>query len=706
MNGFSFYLLTKFLVPMNRLTQSKSPYLKQHADNPVDWYPWGEEAFEKAKEEDKPIFLSIGYATCHWCHVMAHESFEDEKVAKLMNDAFINIKVDREERPDIDNTYMTICQMITGHGGWPLTIVMTPDKDPFYAATYLPKHSRSNRMGMLDFVPAIKKAWESDRENVLQSVEKIKEGFSKTLELGKQKGVLPDDIVHQTFEDLDNKYDHEYGGFSTEPKFPSPHNLLFLLNYHRLEKNEKSLEMVHHTLKQMRLGGLWDHVGFGFHRYSTDQQWLLPHFEKMLYDQAMLLLAYAEGWKITQDPFLKKTAYEIVEYLDECLTSEEGAFYSAEDADSEGEEGKFYVWDTDEVDSILTESEATLFKKLFNLEEEGNFRDESTNQKTGKNIPHLNRSLAEIAKTHNISEEELANKTEAVLKKLKVKRAERERPLLDDKILTDWNGLMIAALARAGVILGEDSFIEKAKTAWSVIEKYCLAKSGNLLHRLKDGEAQIEGMANDYAFTIWGLIELYDATFKPGYLQMAVDLQNRFDKKFTDYEYGGYFFTSSQSEKLLGRQKEIYDGAIPSSNSVTALNLLKLARRTGKSIYESRAEKIFGAFSDQIKETPTGYTFALHAFQISQSKLVEILITTPKANSLLNKALGICRDNTNIGSAILVKTPELARKLHEVAPFTENYKIKDLLMIYVCEEFHCKSPVHTLPKLKMLLSGK
>lgn len=689
---------------MNRLAQSKSPYLLQHAENPVDWYPWGEEAFEKAKTEDKPIFLSIGYATCHWCHVMAHESFEDEEVAKLMNETFVNIKVDREERPDIDNTYMTVCQMISGQGGWPLTIVMTPQKEPFYAATYLPKESRSNRIGMLDFVPAIKKAWKSDRENVLQSVEKIKQGFSKTLELGKKKGLLPDDLAEQTFQALEKRYDSEHGGFSSEPKFPSPHNLLFLLNYYKLEKNQKALEMVHQTLRKMRLGGLWDHVGFGFHRYSTDREWLLPHFEKMLYDQAMLLLAYAEGWRITKDPALQKTAYQIVEYLDDRLISDEGAFYSAEDADSESEEGKFYVWETGEIDSVLSESEAILFKKLFNIQEEGNFRDEATRQKTGKNIPHLSRSLTEEADTHRISKEELTKKVEFILKKLKTERDKRVRPLLDDKILTDWNGLMIAALARAGVIFDDKSFTGKAEKAWAVIEKHCLNEQGKLLHRLKDGDADIEGMADDYAFVIWGLIELYDATFQPRYLQLATNLQNRFDKDFKDYEFGGYFFTSSKGEKLLGRQKEIYDGAIPSSNSVEALNLVRLARRTGKTVFENRALKIFGAFSDQIKDSPTGYTFAVHAFQISVSKLTEVVITTPNGNSVLDKTIEICREHTTLGSAIIVKTRGNARKLQEVASFTENYPVKDLLMIYVCEDFQCKAPVHTLPKLKMLLS--
>lgn len=685
---------------MNCLARTKNPYLLQHAKNPVDWYPWGEDAFEKARAEDKPIFLSIGYATCHWCHVMAHESFEDEKVAGLMNDTFINIKVDREERPDIDNTYMTICQMLTGRGGWPLTIVMTPDKKPFYAATYLPKQSRQNQMGMLDFVPAIQKAWKSDRKNILQSVKKIEKGFAKSLDIGKGKGRLPDDLADQTYQQLVQKYDTMEGGFSSEPKFPSAHNLLFLLNWYRLNEDKKALEMVQHTLKKMRLGGLWDHVGLGFHRYSTDRKWLLPHFEKMLYDQAMLLMAYSEAWQETGDPLFKKTAYEIVEYVDDCLTSKSGAFYSAEDADSEGEEGKFYVWGNDEIDSILDESDAALFKKLYNVKEEGNFRDEATGQKTGKNIPHLQHSLYEEA------DNDLHQKVTRLLKQLKTEREKRERPILDDKILTDWNGLMIAALAKAGMIFKEESFIQKAVKAWSVIRNYCVTEEFKLLHRLKDDEAEIAGMADDYAFIIFGLIELYEATFHPKYLKQALELQKQFDKDFLDFEFGGYFFTASRAEKLLGRQKEIYDGAIPSSNSVAALNLLRLSRLTGKPEYEGRISKLFATFSNQIKEAPTGYTFAVHAFQISKSNLVEILITTPKMNCVLEKPLDVCRNYTPLGSAVIVKTPELATKLQEVSPFTRNYKVKDLLMVYVCKDFSCTAPVHTISKLKKILKSE
>src|SRR6056297_2159098 len=383
-------------------------------------------------------YFSIGYATCHWCHVMAHESFEDEGVAQLMNEAFINIKVDREERPDIDNTYMTVCQMLTGQGGWPLTIVMTPDKEPFYAATYLPKHSRQNRIGMMEFVPAIQKAWETDRANVMNSVERIKDGFTKTLELGRTHSDLPENILDQTQQSLSGRFDRSEGGFGTSPKFPSPHNLLFLLKRYRTSQENHSLEMANLTLKKMRLGGIWDHVGFGFHRYSTDARWLLPHFEKMLYDQAMLLLAYTEAWEITQEPLFKETAHNIVDYVEECLMDKEGAFYSAEDADSEGEEGKFYVWESGEIRDILDSDDAEKFLGLYQFEEEGNFLDEATHQKTGKNIPHLKREMAPEKK----------DSVSRILKKLKKHRENRIRPQLDDKILTDWNGLMIAALAR------------------------------------------------------------------------------------------------------------------------------------------------------------------------------------------------------------------------------------------------------------------
>ena len=382
---------------MNRLANSKSPYLLQHKNNPVNWYSWCDEAFEKAASEDKPVFLSIGYATCHWCHVMAHESFEDEQVAELMNDTFINIKVDREERPDIDNTYMTVCQMLTGHGGWPLTIIMTPDKEPFFAGTYLPKESRGQQLGMTDLVPQIQKIWTENRNRIQQSVESIRDGFSKTLTLGTSSKSLADNVIEKAQQALENRFDETHGGFGTHPKFPSPHNLLFLLRHCETKGNQKSKEMALHTLRQMRLGGIRDHIGGGFHRYSTDEKWLLPHFEKMLYDQAMLLLSYTDAWRISGEEIFKDTCYEFFHYLNSIMLSPEGAFYSAEDADSEGEEGKFYVWDREEIFEHLPDEQAQLFCDVYNITEEGNFRDEASGKFTGKNIPYLSRNLTDIA---------------------------------------------------------------------------------------------------------------------------------------------------------------------------------------------------------------------------------------------------------------------------------------------------------------------
>ncbi|MDZ7756649.1 thioredoxin domain-containing protein [Rhodohalobacter sp.] len=680
---------------MNRLAHEKSPYLLQHAENPVDWYPWGEEAFEKAKKENKPVFLSIGYATCHWCHVMAHESFEDEEVAKLMNDAFINIKVDREERPDIDNTYMTVCQMLTGQGGWPLTIIMTPDKEPFFAATYLPKSSMQGRIGMLDLVPQIKNAWQNDQKRINDAVQRIKEGFSKSLQLGQSKQALPGQITQEAFQNLKDRFDPDYGGFGGSPKFPSPHNLLFLADYARIHESDQAKEMVHKTLLQMRLGGLWDHIGKGFHRYSTDREWLLPHFEKMLYDQATLLMAYAEGWKLTGESLFKETALDIVTYVESQLQSPEGLFYSAEDADSEGEEGKFYVWSREEIDSILSNEESELFCTHYNIRAEGNFLDESTRQRTGKNIPHLSHSLSDA------EEEKLAE----IRQKLNKKREKRIRPQLDDKILTDWNGLMIAALAKAGVLLQNQKLIQKAETAFNQLLKLCKTDSSTLLHRIKDGEAAIEGMADDYAFLIRGALELYNATFNPDYLSEAVELQRTFTEHFADQTHGGFYYTAENAEELLGRQKEIYDGAIPSSNSVAVLNGYQLSRLTGETEFEQQSDKIITAFSDQISDAPAGYTYALYAHQLMQQPSHEIVITAKTINEQTNELIETARSSSGPGSVILVKTANQSELLSSIAPFTESYPVVEKPAVYVCSNFSCQAPVYNAESLIKLLQN-
>lgn len=680
---------------MNRLANEKSPYLLQHANNPVDWYPWGVEAFEKAKAEDKPVFLSIGYATCHWCHVMEHESFEDQQVAELMNRAFVNIKVDREERPDIDNTYMTICQMLTGRGGWPLTIIMTPEKEPFFAGTYFPKHSRQRHIGMLDIVPQIENVWKKDRAKIQKSVQQIKEGFNKSLELGKSKTPFDEKNIKQAVQSLKASFDSAHGGFGNKPKFPSPHNLLFLIR--KTKDDESLLNIVNKTLRAIRLGGIWDHVGGGFHRYSTDREWLLPHFEKMLYDQATLLIAYAEGWKLSGDPLFKKTCYEILQYLETDLLSDEGVFYSAEDADSEGEEGKFYVWSKDEIENILNEDDARLFCELYQIKEEGNFRDEATGERNGKNIPHLNEQSYK-----KINDEKLEDKVKNLLESLRRERVKRERPLLDDKILTDWNGLMMAALAAAGNILDDQKFINHAENIAIFITQKCFTDENRLLHRYKDGEAEITGMADDYAFTIWGFIELYHTTFNPDYLEKALKLQQILDNHFWDEKSGGYYFTPDDGEVILGRQKEIYDGALPSSNSVSALNGFRLTRMSGNTEFEEKSEKILNAFSDMIEKSPSGYTFALIPPLLWKQSPAEIVITCKNKTQEVEEILNYLSQFDRLRNSIILKTEETKNLLAELVPFSQNFPVDDKPAVYVCRDFSCDAPIHSIEQLKSI----
>ncbi|MFX0141691.1 MAG: thioredoxin domain-containing protein, partial [Candidatus Hodarchaeota archaeon] len=442
----------------NKLKTEKSPYLLQHAKNPVDWYPWGEEAFEKAKEEDKPIFLSIGYSTCHWCHVMAHESFEDDQVAELMNEVFVSIKVDREERPDIDKIYMTICQMITGSGGWPLTIIMTPEKKPFFAGTYFPKQTRFGRIGLIDLIKRIQDLWNNQKSELVNSADQIT--FSlQNIDQESPGEKFSESTIKRAYKQLSMQFDNVNGGFGNRPKFPTPHNLIFLLRYWKRTGDKKALEMVEKSLQAMRKGGIYDHIGFGFHRYSTDSIWLVPHFEKMLYDQALIAIAYIETYQATKNQLYRNTAKEIFSYVLRDMISVEGGFYSAEDADSEGEEGKFYVWSKDEIEKILEKEELGLATKIFNIEESGNYLEETSGKKTGNNILHLK----------NFPEKKIQVEIEKIRSKLYISRKKRIYPHKDDKVLTDWNGLMIAALAKGAIALQEEKYLQAAKKATNFI---------------------------------------------------------------------------------------------------------------------------------------------------------------------------------------------------------------------------------------------
>ena len=548
----------------NHLVNEKSPYLIQHVRNPVNWYPWGEKAFKKAIDENKPIFLSIGYSTCHWCHVMAHESFEDPKIGRLMNDAFVSIKVDREERPDLDNIYMTVCQLMTGSGGWPLTIIMTPDRKPFFAGTYFAKESGYGRPGLKDLIQNVKELWDTKPEEVTSSADTLIDALQKISETS--SGIeLNADVLDACYGSLSSNFDDIHGGFGGAPKFPAAHNLSFLMRFWKRSGKKRALEMVAETLDSMRSGGVYDQLGFGFHRYSVDQEWLVPHFEKMLYDQATISMTYIEAFQATGKEKYKNTALEIFEYVLRDMKSSEGGFYSAEDADSEGVEGKFYIWTKKEIIDVLGDEEGSFASKVFGVTEEGNFQEETTGKKTGVNILHLENSIEDMIEIFGISREDLEKKIEKIRKKLFEHRAKRVHPHKDDKILADWNGLMIASLAKGAQVFGEEKYLKAAGDAADFITNK-MRQNKRLMHRFRGGESAIDGHLDDYAFMIHGLLELFEATFNMSYLKSALSLNETLLDHFWDDENGGFYFTPDDGERVLVRKKEIYDSASPSGN--------------------------------------------------------------------------------------------------------------------------------------------
>ena len=673
---------------VNRLAKESSPYLLQHKNNPVDWYPWGDEAFQKALELNRPIFLSIGYSTCHWCHVMEEESFEDEQVAQLLNDNFISIKVDREERPEIDHLYMTVCQAMTGKGGWPLTIIMTPDKYPFFAGTYFPKKGRMGRPGMIELLPAISDAWVNKKDELIQSANQIKKYLidSNNKELGDQ---LNQSILTNTNSQFINRYDKTHGGFGTKPKFPSPHNLIYLLRYHNMSGDKTSLLMVEKTLQEMRLGGIFDHVGFGFHRYSTDTEWILPHFEKMLYDQAMLTLAYTEAYQITNNQLYKDTAEEILYYVQRNMTDKRGGFYSAEDADSEGEEGLFYLWTIDEIKNILSNVESELLINTYGLNKEGNYDDEATGNRTEKNILYLKEPINNI---------ELKNRLNQIIKKLYQARKKRIHPLKDDKILTDWNGLMIAAYAKAGDVFNSDDYIQQAEKSAQFILKNLTDNNGRLLKRYRNGNAGVDAHLDDYAFFIWGLLELYEATFNATYLAEALQLSNIMVDEFWDVTNGGFFLGGEKSEKLIVRAKTGYDGAMPSGNSVAAMNCSKLNRITGETKWAEISDKIFITFSNEIQQTPSGYASMVNAFLFNTDNPKEIVIVGSGKDSDTISAIEKIKSEYVPNKVIIFKdTDDELNKLSPLAKWTVTQEtIDEKTTYYICQDFACKIPTTDL----------
>ena len=677
----------------NRLIFEASPYLLQHARNPVDWYPWGEDAFEKAKREDKPVFLSVGYSTCHWCHVMEHESFEDEEVAALMNQHFVSVKVDREERPDIDNVYMTVTQALTGSGGWPMTVVMTPDKRPFFAGTYFPKGGRYGRPGMMQLVPALGKAWKEERQEALESAAHITDALGRYTGGSPGEG-LGAEVLHQAFALMRQRYDSSHGGFAQKPKFPTPHNLSFLLRFWKRTGKKEALAMVEKTLTAMRLGGVYDQIGFGTHRYSTDREWLLPHFEKMLYDQAMVAIANIEAFQATGRETFAGTAREIFSYVLRDMTSDEGGFFSAEDADSEGVEGKFYLWEAKQIIELLGREEGELFNKVFSIVVDGNFTEESTGHKTGDNIPHLEKHLSEIADDLGLEERKLRSRLEVSRKKLFNEREKRVHPFKDDKILTDWNGLMIAALSKGGRALNRPDYTAAASRAADFVLEKLTSDNGRLLKRYRRGQAGLPAHLEDYAFLVWGLIDLYEASFETKYLEEAIRLTDLMLEHFWDEKEGGLFLTADDSEELLVRSKDIYDGAIPSGNSVAALNLLRLGRITAKTEYEEKAEGIFKAFSGSIAKSPAGNSQLLIAVDFAVGPSYEIVISGAAEADDTANMLEAIRRRFIPNKVVLLRPKEAAEDgILKLAPYTGNQaSLNGHATAYVCQNFACKAP--------------
>lgn len=595
----------------NRLINEKSPYLLQHAYNPVDWYPWGEEAFRKAKEENKPLFLSIGYSTCHWCHVMETDSFEDDEVAALLNKYYVAVKVDREERPDLDQQYMAACQALTGQGGWPLTVFLTPDLKPFYAGTFFPKVSRYGISGMLDILPRISDYWMKEKERVVQAAEELTGALSRlAAESQSVQSELSEDqgrqILSQAYEQLRQNFDREYAGFGDSPKFPAPHQLLFLLRYGAKQEASEAFKMVKKTLEAFHRGGIFDQLGFGIHRYSVDKKWLVPHFEKMLYDQALTLFAAAEAYRLTGNLEARALAKKIITYLLRDMQAPGGAFYAAEDADSEGEEGTFYVWRLAELLELFGPEQGQLLADYYGVTAEGNFEQ-------GLNILSRPHSDSEFASLKDLDQEELQNLLETARVKMLEVRAEREKPFLDDKVITAWNGLLIAALARAGVLLEEPDYIKQAERAAAFIIKHLTLPDGKLLRRYRDQQAAIKGFLDDYAAMVWAYLELYRATLKEEYLKTATSLNEKMMELFGNKQGTLYYSWETEGEGLSPLEAEAYDGAIPSGFSMAVMNQFRLGRLMQDEGLMQRGTKLLSSQGKNLEKQPTAYTYLLTA---------------------------------------------------------------------------------------------
>lgn len=673
---------------MNHLCREKSPYLLQHAGNPVDWYPWGADAFARAKAEDKPVFLSIGYSTCHWCHVMAHESFEDAAVAAVLNRDFVCIKVDREERPDIDAVYMKVCQALTGSGGWPLTVFLTPEQKPFWAGTYLPKTGRYGRMGLLELLDAVKRQWNGDRTRLLEAGDEIAE-LLRQAPSGVTSAEPGRELLRQAAALFRQSFDRRWGGFGAAPKFPAAHNLLFLLRYAAPEQVPEARGMAEHTLVQMYRGGLFDHVGGGFSRYSTDEKWLVPHFEKMLYDNALLACAYTEAYVQTNSPLYRHIICRTLDYVLRELTDKRGGFYCGQDADSDGVEGRYYVFTPAEVRQALGEADGTALCAWFGITDGGNFE--------GKSIPNLLGNAR--FDTPNPHMDELCERLYAY-------RLSRVRLHRDDKVLTAWNALMITALVRAAQALDHPAYLAAAQRAEHFLSENLTQSDGRLRLRWREGEVANAGQLDDYAFYALALLELYAATFEMEYLTQAARLAGHILSRFADENGGGFFLSAVDSETLIARPKELYDGAMPSGNAVAAAVLDRLARLTGEAAWQEARDRQFRFLAGAIGAYPAGYTASLLAFMGVLYPSHELVCATAgeSAPEELHVLLQGCAASN---LSVLVKTRKNQHALAEIAPFTADYPVPEAgAVYYLCQNGACAAPTERIDDLRSALCGK
>ncbi len=693
----------------NKLINEKSPYLLQHANNPVDWYPWSDEAFKRAKDEDKPIFLSIGYSTCYWCHVMEREVFENKHIAEEMNKFFINIKVDREERPDVDRVYMSALQAMTGSGGWPMSMFLTNDLKPFYGATYVPPMSKYGMPGFEELIRGIDEAWKTKRDEVTASGEKIIEHIKEVSKNVKSETKLTDDMLLKGAQQYKNGFDEEYGGFGGAPKFPRPVGFNFLLRAYKRYDDNESLKMVVRTLLQMARGGVYDHLGGGFHRYSVDRYWRVPHFEKMLYDQAQLAVTYTEAYQITGDKYFGNTAKDILAYVGRELTSPEGGFYSAEDAESalsadnlhEKEEGAFYVWSKSEIDELLGE-DAEIFNYCYGVDAYGNAPQGSDPHSvfTEKNILYIAHSISEASGKFEKATNKIAEILDECKRILFNAREKRPKCHLDDKILTSWNGLMISAFAKAYQVFEDMRYLEKAKSAADfIIANLYDKKSGSLLHRYRDGEAKINGTLEDYAFFTQGLIDLYESLFDESYLEIAIKLTEKMISDFYDNDDGGFFDTSGKDESILVRTKEDYDSAEPTGNSIAILNLARLSYITGNTELYDKAYNSILAFSDKLSKMPYAMPQMLVALEYILFKPKQIVIagndeTAQRMLQEVYKRFMPGKILVYLASGKAGNTKTFASKI-----ISETSKTT----AYICENFTCRLPVTSIEEFIKLL---